>query len=75
MAAFITTGCVVVQFWFYCEVLMAFFKADTNLAKERKPESVVTVNKLRYVVGTDGKGYWLKPTFTFDNNYDKELPF
>ena len=54
---------------------MSFFKADKKSAAVGKPDYIITVRKLKYVVGQDGKGYWLKPTLPFDNNYDKELPF
>jgi hypothetical protein len=54
---------------------MSFFKVDKKLLSTDRPEYIVTVKKLRYVIGKDGKGFWLQPTLPFDNNYDEELPF
>ena len=54
---------------------MAFFKVYKTPVFTGKPDYIITVRRLRYVIGKDGKGYWLRPTLPFDNNYDKELPF
>jgi hypothetical protein len=54
---------------------MSFFKVDKTPVSTNKPEYILTVKKLKYVIGKDGKGYWIKPTLPFDNNYDRELPF
>ena len=52
---------------------MSFFKVNRSLSDKDTLYSKTVVKKLRYVVGKDGKGYWLKPDPPMPTDYEEDI--
>lgn len=54
---------------------MAFFKVNRSSCDNKITRDIPEPEKPRYVVGEDGKGYWIRPKPPMAIDYDEDIDY